>query len=540
MQLKRALVMLLTMVVVSTNLMAASKFRFTCHIDNNPNPTLSFGIDEEETIIGFPPSSPSGVNAYFLGGLGNDDSFYNGQRIGEYILKADDDLKAVTWTFFVESQDCSVTFNLENGNLANTDILRIIAESGTDFETTDITHGVTVSFKEGNNYYIQYAETEADVVPAAPDSIEVQMLKSIGETKTVTMAKTIPEGWKPVLVETPKAYEIISAEIGTKAEEIDNHGITVTINDDGNVDITLGDSVDKIDFFTFQYALEKDGVKTLPGTMLVELTDGIAAELKEGKNYFDIEPSDESPANVELSYALEISSNYQSNQATLKLSFPSWTTQDETPFPYTATVKLGGVEITKTDAGTAHEPEYEFTLPQKAEDTLVIDLTVAAKAESGPVYASIVVGYEEFNLTPVRINIKGTGTLDFDGDGEITLNDAMLLYNFVRRGYPDADDRRFTDSIKLAFTEGTTIEQANAAMDYFRANGNTLNLLGNENGLPNMNDVMLIYNFVRRGCPDEDDRRFTDTIKLAFTSDLTIEDANEAYKIIRSFAENVK
>lgn len=534
MQFRKVFVVLATMAAMATQLTASSKFVFETFHNNSEARTLSFGLQDDENLSAFPPTMEAAVkSAYLLGGVG-DGNASDYQKLGTQILAAENHANSATWTLVAENADISITFKLvaDSGTPADTDILQIVAEGDDDFETTAIADGVTINVKAGNRYFIQYATSEDNIVPAAPENIEAQMLRNSKATDTITLDDDIPEGWELALIGAPAAYD-------ANGNDIADSGIALGAITDGKVAVTLGENVESLALLVFQYAFQKGDATSLPAVVIITFFNGIATEL-ETENFFMVEPKNDEPAKVDIRYTLDIHGDYQDKAATLKLSFPSWTTQDENPFPYAATVKLDDAEITKTDASAAHEPEYAFTLPADAEGTLEIDLTVAAKAESGLVYASIVVGEDEYALAPVRIIIKGTGTLDFDGDGEITLNDAMLLYNFVRRGYPDADDRRFTDSIKLAFTEGTTIEQANAAMDYFRANGNSLNLLGNENGLPNMNDVMLIYNFVRRGCPDEDDRRFTDTIKLAFTSDLTIEDANEAYKIIRSFAENVK
>ena len=86
------------------------------------------------------------------------------------------------------------------------------------------------------------------------------------------------------------------------------------------------------------------------------------------------------------------------------------------------------------------------------------------------------------------------GTLDFDGDGEVTMDDAIYLYNFVSG---DCDPDTVARDLMSYASKYATVEKAQAALDYFRANISELYFDGTDetNGIL-MDNAIYVYNFV--------------------------------------------
>ena len=89
------------------------------------------------------------------------------------------------------------------------------------------------------------------------------------------------------------------------------------------------------------------------------------------------------------------------------------------------------------------------------------------------------------------------GTLDFDGDGEVTMDDAIYLYNFVSG---DCDPDTAAEDLMSYASKYATVEKAQAALDYFRANISELYFDGTDetNGIL-MDNAIYVYNFVSGG-----------------------------------------
>ncbi|NLZ62217.1 MAG: hypothetical protein GX902_00265 [Lentisphaerae bacterium] len=86
------------------------------------------------------------------------------------------------------------------------------------------------------------------------------------------------------------------------------------------------------------------------------------------------------------------------------------------------------------------------------------------------------------------------GTLDFDGDGEVTMDDAIYLYNFVSG---DCDPDTAAEDLMSYASKYATVEKAQAALDYFRANISELYFDGTDetNGIL-LDNAVYVYNFV--------------------------------------------
>jgi hypothetical protein len=131
----------------------------------------------------------------------------------------------------------------------------------------------------------------------------------------------------------------------------------------------------------------------------------------------------------------------------------------------------------------------------------------ANKASASPVSTTIA------NKTIDWI-IQKFGTMDVDGDGEITGDDAMYLYWFVSAGCPGDEDDWFTPDDLVAFTEG--VGNPTAALANMRASIDDFNFDEDDQGVTG-DDVMYLYWFISAGCPGAEDDWFTPDDLTAFT-----------------------
>ncbi len=90
------------------------------------------------------------------------------------------------------------------------------------------------------------------------------------------------------------------------------------------------------------------------------------------------------------------------------------------------------------------------------------------------------------------------GTLDFDGDGVITADDVMYLYNFVQNG---CDPDTSIEDIKDFTSANSSDEKRTIALEYLKNSTDDLKFSGDSE--ITSDDVMFMYNFVQNGCdPD--------------------------------------
>ncbi len=140
--------------------------------------------------------------------------------------------------------------------------------------------------------------------------------------------------------------------------------------------------------------------------------------------------------------------------------------------------------------------------------------------------------------------IQQLGTLDFDGDGKITANDVMFLYNYVMDGCQPATATWYTYENLLPFTgfaNATAAETAaTAALTFFQANMEVLDYdgAGAENQ-PNSNDAMFLYNFYMDGCQPGSAAWYTSENLLPFTDQAQQADADAALQTLRELVDGL-
>jgi hypothetical protein len=121
------------------------------------------------------------------------------------------------------------------------------------------------------------------------------------------------------------------------------------------------------------------------------------------------------------------------------------------------------------------------------------------------------------------------GTLDFDQNGVIDINDVMYLYNFFANGSPEFSDDPDEENDNIAglldFTAKSPdnpddMADAKTAIDIFRNDADSLKFDGNAGDL-NINDVMYFYNFFANGFPEFSDDPDEENDNIAGLLDFT-------------------
>ncbi len=161
-------------------------------------------------------------------------------------------------------------------------------------------------------------------------------------------------------------------------------------------------------------------------------------------------------------------------------------------------------------------------------------VTLAAQALKGgykPIAASLF-DEEDQRIATVNWVILPSGTLDYDGNGLVDMNDAMYVYNLVGAGCPTPEDDWFVAADLQPFTTYATPELLQAALETLQGLPSQLDFDGN--GEVDMDDAMYLYNFVGAGCPVPEDDWFVAADLQPFTTYATPERLQTALETLQS------
>jgi len=135
--------------------------------------------------------------------------------------------------------------------------------------------------------------------------------------------------------------------------------------------------------------------------------------------------------------------------------------------------------------------------------------------------------------------IQQLGTLDFDGNEVVNMDDVMYLYNYASWGFPSVEDGQgwFDGSYLLPYTESATADDANAALAFLQANFSEVDYDGSAQ--IDMDDVMYLYNYASWGFPSAADGQgwFDGSYLLPYTESATTDSANTALSTMQEFVE---
>jgi len=135
--------------------------------------------------------------------------------------------------------------------------------------------------------------------------------------------------------------------------------------------------------------------------------------------------------------------------------------------------------------------------------------------------------------------IQQLGTLDFDGNQVVNMDDVMYLYNYASWGFPSADEGQgwFDGSYLLPYTENATGADADAALVFLQANFSEVDYDGSAQ--IDMDDVMYLYNYASWGFPSaaEGQGWFDGSYLLPYTESANTSTAATALSTMQEFVE---
>ena len=156
---------------------------------------------------------------------------------------------------------------------------------------------------------------------------------------------------------------------------------------------------------------------------------------------------------------------------------------------------------------------------------------IALKGGYKPISASL---FQELGqrIASCHWVILPSGTLDYDGNGEVDMDDAMYVYNLVGAGCPTPEDDWFVAADLQPFTTNATSELLQAALETLQGLPSQLDFDGN--GEVDMDDAMYLYNFVGAGCPTPEDDWFAAADLQPFTTNASQERLQAALETLQS------
>ena len=561
----------------ATRNVSSSPFVFDVSLTADGPATLEFGVTDKNNVPYPPIGTPADASLkhiFFVGsGLPEVGSAADYSQLACNFLSGD---TPQVWKL-QSLADTTVYFSLKEGE----DPGDLTIDDG-ESEAVELHDGTSAKLVKGKSYYIRRS---VEINPIG--TIRTSMLKG-----ATTVKVPFPEGYviAPNGWEDGKTLQVFAYDADGKALFTDD---TPTYPD-GAIELSCPDLTvnpftvtnlpENAAYFQFGFDYTKDG-ETLNSLVVVDVTTPVAVTLTsieygaydaEGAVVVEDEQELHGTADPASTAVLSVPASTDSRDGYVKLVYNVSTIEDGGPstfdffvdcLPLTelytvvtdANAPLGATQIKCGDAdpvfATLAGEEYTFNgmnMPAGSEATLTVVLKVEQGAEQANVIPSLIIAGNEWPMTSLYIlPVDNSGTLDFDGDGDIDNDDAMYLYNFVLNDCPgDEDADWFTGESIMDFTTLDTgseedIEKANSALACLRKSMATLVIDFDEDGAVDNNDAMYLYNYVLNDCPgDADADWFTGESIMDFTTldagnEEDIAKANAALAKLRKLASKV-
>ncbi len=190
------------------------------------------------------------------------------------------------------------------------------------------------------------------------------------------------------------------------------------------------------------------------------------------------------------------------------------------------------LKVAATDATIAYQDAAATLAFTEGTHDIVLSMTALAGGYK-PVSTALLDGSTK--IAAFDWVILRAGTLDFDGNGVVDMNDAMYLYNYVSAGCPTTEDDWFTTEELKPFVENATDADFQTALEILQAAGDTLDY--DNDGDVDMNDAMYLYNYVSAGCPNTEDDWFTTEELKPFVENATDSDLQTALEALQGLKE---
>jgi hypothetical protein len=517
----------LSTLLLLTAIIQAADFSYGIYSTNDAEDakyTLTFGLTTGVPQIGpMAPGMSNAVNYIYIKGGGAIDDPLAGwfEVLGSDIR---DSTPAATWEIPVEgaTKDWYLKKRSASGNLPAGAELLLLDKADLNTVICNIAQlpaeGAKISLETGKEYLIRYRESGTDWAPEAPPSKEFTMLRQAGGTLVLDLAK--PVGYNIEFGPSIIGFEMIdgndveTAIAGENFGQVDANFLTYTLPEDFDGKTPL--------FVQLQYQYTKDGIESNFALIKIKLEVGISANLTD-KNAITKDPGNEANEIVtpietravfvdssaddyiatELIHKVTFGETLEDTDFTVTVNFPNKTNAGIEPFPYTIVENSFQVKIGNEDwANAAVVPDRPADKPQFTFSRTSIDTDIQIKfrvkllsndGESDYVLTTIdgnTADTVETTLSNVLFFVLSGATLDFDNDGNADLIDVLLLYNFIAADgvlYPDDVD---VDTLDF----GVGSADPEYALDLFKSVPQFLDF--DKNGVIELNDVLLLYNFI--------------------------------------------
>ncbi len=373
--------------------------------------------------------------------------------------------KAALWKVYLTGDNGKITFRLISGSLPAGSVLKVYPE-GNESEAIDITEATVLEAQADVAYLIDYRETATtQTALACPPLKYFQM--SNGK-KVLPLAFDVPDGLSLESDSTvypfsfnAENYEYVALGEGLGSFNAANTTLTMT-------------NLDNVSRIQFNYWFT-DGTRTSEkAVVIVDVIDGIKTSLvkKEdvatGKTYsgsfIGVDPDDADYAGTVLTYKIDFDAATIGKNVTLKVIVRKLP-PNNVPFGIQyCFVNDADAAADYTELPFGGSVDYPVT-----SDSIYfkVKATLTSKCENGPVTPALTTpDGEAFEMESVSLYLLSGGTMDIDGNGVITEDDAIMMYNFIALGGIDDPESMFVEDIIQGIDE--TQVDAEKALENFK------------------------------------------------------------------------
>ena len=492
---------------------------------------LRFGLDSANDLVPLPPMAIV-PNVAWLEGPGditinttsNEADFFS--KLGEYI-KADAD--AALWQLYVRD-NMKISFVLAAGSVPAGAVLKVYPVGAED-EAIDWTDGMVLDAKADTTYLVDYRKNASTAMAlVTPPVKRVQMRRG---TTSLDIDFDLPEGCSLRADSNVLAFSRSQEADVVVYNVLDGNYGTFNANTK-KLTMTKMTNVDQI---RFNYWFT-DGTRTSEKAIVfVDVTDSLMTSLVKkadaatGKIYngsvIAVDPDEEGYAGTILTYKIDLDNTTVGKALTLKVKTPKFAPDSDAyaiQYYFTDSVDGDGAFLDLPAAGAVYTAD-------DATIYLKVKATLTAKCETGDVVPSITpADGDEIEMESVDMMILSGGTMDIDGNGVITEDDAIMMYNFIALGGIDDPESMFVEDIIQGIDE--TQVDAEAALATLKSLAAFLDY--DENGAITEDDAIMMYNFIALGGIDDPESMFVEDIIQGI--DETQVDAEKALENFKKYA----
>ncbi len=477
--------------------LSAQAAQFTMKItvnDSVKGSWLTFGLGAQRELLPVPPIFyASSEILSWLEGPGDIDVAYtvdDYSKLTEYVKQ---DANSALWKVFVRDEQ-KYTFNLSSGSLPSGSVLKIYPE-GDEANAVILEDGTNYNVQANTTYLIDYRETSSTAQAlAAPGVKRFQMSRG---AKTLVLDFDIPEGYTLKADSNVIAYGAFNEDLLYPVLDGKHGSFNATTS---TLTMTNMEGVARVQF---NYWYAQGATTSEKGLVIVDVNDSLATTLVSRVDVATSEPYTGAVVTVDPEAA-----GYAGTVLTYKIDFDNATLGQPLTYNVETPLKLPGID-------DAYAVEYAFSttedytgdytaLPEggiaytsnAATMYLKLKVTLTSKCESGEVEPSITTGASEtIAMKTVVFYVVGGGTMDIDGNGEIIVEDAIMMYNFIALGgvtRPNrVTERQITQGVDTSKVDSAkaleTLRSLAAFLDY------------DENGEIIVEDAIMMYNFIALG-----------------------------------------